>query len=65
MIRFSWRNNNLSIYKPFTHYCDQSLDLKQVVNTNKSKTPKIEIVRQIRNLSDCFLLLFFILPSFD
>ena len=40
MIHFSWRNNNLSIYKPFTHYCDQSLDLKQVVNTNKSKTQK-------------------------
>ena len=65
---FSWRNNNLSIYKPFqhqhiaeivvktsapvedvieaykdfyadaafTHYSDKSIDLKQVVNTNKA-----------------------------
>ena len=35
---FSWRNNNLSIYKPFQHQhiAEIRQSLKQVVNTNKA-----------------------------
>ena len=53
---FSWRSDNISVYKAFTHATTRNIDLKQVVNTNKALVgvskygDKLHIVSVIDNL---------------